>query len=193
MRIRRKYKELAKTILLFLATAGVVAVAATSPLILVALLKRMGKRYPTKAEERRKIATAFYRLKKSRLIVLNKKKDGTFLVELTENGKQRAKEIRYQDIFIQRPKHWDGLWRIVIFDIPDKQKNAREALRNRLREWNFFKLQESVWACPWPCEKEIELVVALFQLYPFVNIIHAKSIKNDAQLKAHFKLLSQHR
>lgn len=181
----RRYASFAKDILFYLAMAGVVAVAATSPYFLLGLLKRMGK----KQNEKRRFAEAFSRLRQSRLVITREKSDGTFVIQLTEQGKRKIQEIEFQNVVPPRPAQWDGIWRIVIFDIPNKKKPAREALRSKLKEWNFYQLQESVWVCPWPCEKEIELLVELFDIFPYVNMIEAKRIKNDVKLKSYFKLL----
>lgn len=181
----RRYSGIAKDILTYLAIAGVVIIAATSPYFLFGLLKQLGK----KSSEKKKLRDAFSKLQKSRLVILQEKDNSTFLVKLTERGKQKVKEIQFQDISIPRPPRWDRIWRIVIFDIPNKKKHAREALREKLKQWNFYQLQESVWVCPWPCEKEIDLLVELFGIFPYVNMIEAGRIKNDVKLKSHFKLL----
>lgn len=41
---------------------------------------------------------------------------------------------------------WDGKWRIVVFDIPEKQRKVRNILRSRLKLWGFKPWQQSVWA-----------------------------------------------
>ncbi len=54
-------------------------------------------------------------------------------------------------------KPWDGKWRFVIFDIPQKEVNFRNIIRRRLKELDFRQLQRSVWFSPLPltqsCEK----------------------------------------
>lgn len=42
-------------------------------------------------------------------------------------------------------KPWDGKWRIVIFDIPEKKRAIRDLLRRRLKDWEFKAWQRSVW------------------------------------------------
>ena len=56
----------------------------------------------------------------------------------------------------------DGEWRIVIFDIPEKFKKAREALRMKLKELGFLELQKSVFIFPYECEDEINFIVEVF-------------------------------
>ena len=180
----KRFGGIAKDVLYWLLVSGVVAIAATSPYFGINLMKRMGREY-----EKKKFSNALHRLKKSRTIILEEREDGTCVVELTEKGRKKTEKLKYNDLRIQKPERWDGLWRVVIFDIPNKKKIAREALRNKLKEWDFFQLQESVLVCPWPCEKEIGFVVELLGIHSFVNIIKAKEIQNDAKLKAHFKVL----
>jgi DNA-binding transcriptional regulator PaaX len=37
---------------------------------------------------------------------------------------------------------WDEKWRIVAFDIPEKFKTGRDALRRKLKEVGFHELQK---------------------------------------------------
>jgi len=184
----QRYKTIAKEILFYLAAAGAVALAATSPFAASLLIRRIFQR-PTSAEKRRKFSQALWRLKRSRLIIMQEKADGTFLVKLTEKGKRKTKEIQLENLTIPKQKKWDGIWRIVIFDISVKKKIAREAFRNKIKELGFYQLQKSVWVIPYPCEQEIEFVVELFGLYSSVTMVEAQRIKHDVNLKKHFDLL----
>src|SRR3990167_2124094 len=42
-------------------------------------------------------------------------------------------------------KHWDGKWRVVIFDIPEEKRIIRNLFRRNLKKWGFKHLQKSVW------------------------------------------------
>ena len=89
---------------------------------------------------------------------------------------------------ITKQKVWDKKWRIVAFDIPEKKKNGRDALRQKLQELNFYQLQKSVFVCPYPCEKEVHFLSEFFDIGDFVNIIIADNIYDDVRLKNHFDL-----
>lgn len=45
-------------------------------------------------------------------------------------------------------RQWDGLWRLVLFDVPMGQNAERERLRRYLRSNGFGYLQNSVWITP---------------------------------------------
>lgn len=186
-----KYGNLSKDILLGIALAGAIAVVATSPFFLVNLAKSFAKnkKYLKKEYDRHKIAKAFERLKRNRLIIL-RETDGKFIVKLTERGKRKVEEIKVDDMVIKIPPNWDRKWRIVIFDIPEKQhKMARNALREKLQKLGFFQLQKSVWVMPYPCEKEVQFLCELFKINQFVNIITADKIYNDIVLRKYFSLI----
>ncbi|MBA9001555.1 PaaX family transcriptional regulator [Thermomonospora cellulosilytica] len=50
--------------------------------------------------------------------------------------------------FATGPRPWDGLWRMVIFSVPEEQRDARHAARARLRWLGFAPLYDGVWICP---------------------------------------------
>lgn len=188
--MKERYSELTKNILWGLALTSAVVIAATSPYFLVNLVKQISRnrKYLKKEFEKRKIKNAFERLKKNKLIIL-KEDNGKFTVELTEQGQRKVKEFQIEDFKIEKPAVWDKKWRIVIFDIPNKNTQARNALRNKIKELKFYLLQKSVWVHPYPCEKEIKFLAELFNVYPYVNIIIAESIDNDVKLRKYFDLL----
>lgn len=168
---------------------GAIAIAATSPYFLINIAKAYSRNKKYKNYDKRKIAQTFSRLKRNRLIILKEEGDKV-TVELTEKGKRKIKQYQFDELKIAKPKNWDGKWRIVIFDIPEKKKKvAREALREKLKKLNFFQLQKSVWVHPFPCENEIQLVAEIFEVTPFINIIIADKISNDIKTKTHFNLL----
>ncbi len=132
-----------------------------------------------------RIVREFYN---ERIIDYKEDKDGVVRIILTKEGKQKALQFQFDDIKIKKPNNWDGIWRMVIFDIPEKRKKAREAIRKKLKELGFKELQKSVLVHPYECENEIDFIVEVFQIRNCVRFIRAASITNDEQLKIKFKL-----
>jgi DNA-binding transcriptional regulator PaaX len=184
----RKYSEVAKQIFAIVAIAGVVVVVAAAPgvLLVAKLFEQNGKRFPKNFEK--KAARSLRELQKNDFIKI-REKNGKFEISLTKKGRKRFKVIQLQDISITKPPRWDKKWRIIIFDIPDKSfKRGREALRGKLKEWEFYQLQKSVWVCPWPCEDEIKVVAELYGISRYANIIIAEKIVDDVALRKYYKL-----
>lgn len=70
---------------------------------------------------------------------------------LTREGMLRALgNIQPEDHWDRR---WDGKWRIVVFDLPEKQRILRNELRRELRAAHFGGLQGSVWISPDPIDR----------------------------------------
>ncbi|MCG2690413.1 hypothetical protein L6252_04035 [Candidatus Parcubacteria bacterium] len=194
----KKYSETTKKVLLGVAMVGVVAIAATSPYFLLGIAKEIIKNNKKKSfqklnkqkaqEEEKKIAKTIARLNKNKLVILSKE-NGLLRVKLSEKGLRKVKEIEFDGMEIQKPKHWDKKWRLVTFDIPDTTKRpARDALRKKLKKLNFYPLQKSVFIHPYPCEKEIQILCELFEIWPYVNILLVEKIFNDEEVKKYFNL-----
>ena len=124
----------------------------------------------------------------SKLIDMKDGDDGSVKIILTENGKQRALEYKIDEMVIKIPKIWDKKWRIVIFDIPEKHKRKREAMRQHLERLGFYKLQKSVFVLPYECCDEIEFLIEFYNIRSHVRQIVAEKIDNEMHLKEIFKI-----
>ena len=188
--MQKRYGEIAKQILIGVGIAGVVVLVAAAPGVVLAakLLPPEKLTGWEKPQKKKSIQRSIEGLQKNRLLTI-RGKNGKTEIRLTKKGKQVFKEIQLDTVNITKPPYWDGKWRIVIFDVPDRSfKVAREALRRKLKQWEFYQLQKSVWVCPWPCENELQLLAELYGIAPYVNIIVAEKIVADSSLKKHFGL-----
>ena len=80
-------------------------------------------------------------------------KKGQACLELTSRGKNQLTEFLPLSKF-QRKK-WDRKWRVVFFDIEEKNKKQREHFRRKLCNLGFAQFQRSVYISPFPIEKEM--------------------------------------
>jgi len=116
-------------------------------------------------------------------------------LKLTKEGKKFFGECRYEDVAIPTPEVWDGKWRLFMFDIPEKSRSFRNALRDKLKRLGFFKVQKSVWVYPFECEKEIGYICDFFGIRHFTLMFRVK-IDQDSILRKYFLnqgiLLNEH-
>ena len=68
----------------------------------------------------------------------------------------------------------DGIGRLVIFDIPEKQRVKRQALRLELVAAGFHQLQKSVWYGERPLPPEIMELVDALGIRSFVHIFSVR-------------------
>lgn len=102
---------------------------------------------------------------------IQKQKNGKkILFKLTQQGKDKAILLK-----ILENAAWDGFWRIVIFDIPEKERRIRYTLRAKLRQWQFEPIQKSVFASKKDVVKELKAFIKEIGIEDWVKIFEAKA------------------
>lgn len=93
---------------------------------------------------------------------------------LSTKGWGRLEDLNYEPLSA-RHKKWDGKWRVVIFDIPESERAARDALRRLIKQLGFRRLQRSVWIHPLPCEQEIDEISQAYGVQAYVTLLRVES------------------
>lgn len=180
-----KGTDVGRSILSAISISGSLALASIQP-SLVKLMPLLGI-----GRRRYYLNTAFIKLVKKGWIEI-KNNEGKKYCIITKSGKNKLArlEIRqYRSVLENSKKKWDGKWRLVIFDISEYGKYARNRLRLELLALGFVKLQNSVWVYPYDCEDLIFLFKTSFELGGSVLYITAEKIENDRHLREHFSLI----
>ena len=74
----------------------------------------------------------------------------------------------------------------MIFDIPEKKRPARDALRQEMKKLGFLELQKSVWVFPYECRNAIDFLVELFEIRNHVRYLVVSEMTYDADLRLYF-------
>lgn len=109
------------------------------------------------------LAETFRRLRKKGLIEQEKNDEGKILLKITQLGKD----------FIGAEEEWDGKYRIVIWDIPEKKRRIRDLFRRRLKEWGFAHWQGSVWISKKNVTDKLRKLVLELKMESWVAIIES--------------------
>jgi DNA-binding transcriptional regulator PaaX len=173
--------------ILLLLTAGLALGLTRSARQQFWILKQIPKEW--KKINEKSLNRAIKSLYKSKLVEEKYDCDGTATLVLSEEGKKRTLEFNLDEMKIKKPKKWDGKWRIVMFDIPEKSKGLRNTVRFHIQEMGLIEFQKSVFVHPFPCEKEIEFLIEFYDARKYVRFIVAESIDNELHLKQVFGLL----
>ncbi len=180
-RKRHKKQNLQRALLLTLATAGLVAWAMMAPNTL-RLLK-----YLPGDPIRYRLRTAAGKLVAKKYAVWVKN-GGAYCLQLTEKG-QKALAFEQSVLSLKSQKRkWDGRWRIVTFDVPERRRGVRGRLRAMMKSVGFVRMQKSVWVYPYDCEEFIALLKAELKVGRNVLYIIADRIEHDGALRKHFSL-----
>lgn len=178
-------KENLKQKILLLLFGGVALGCAYSPRRQLGIIKAVSREWQKINEK--ELADEIRKLYRSKLVETKSNPDGSQTFVLTEKGKLKALTYRFDEMRIEK-SDWDNKWRIVIFDIPERIRQGRNALREKLKELGFRELQKSVFVFPFECRNELEFIIEFFNLRPYVRHGILENIDNDLHLRKLFKL-----
>ncbi len=105
----------------------------------------------------------------------------TKALKLTNKGKLRI-------IGINKKKKWDGLWRLVAFDIEEIRRKTRNVFRSKLVELGYKPLQKSLWICPYDVSEQLEELIDLLYLKDNARYFVTKIISDQDEYLEMFKL-----
>ncbi len=107
------------------------------------------------------------------------------LYSLTKAGQLEALFIKAR---LPEKAKWDGKWRIIVFDIPEQARSARNKLRNLLKTNGFKMVQKSVFINPYPFNREAIKYLQLTGLDKYIRVFRIDEADNNKQLKKLFSL-----
>lgn len=106
---------------------------------------------------RANIPRAIKRAERRGLVTVYERAHRPPIIRVTEKGRRSLARRQLRGCAVERPKRWDGRWRIVMFDVPETNRPNRERLRTTLRAFGFTPLQRSVWLYPYDCRDLVTL------------------------------------
>lgn len=110
-------------------------------------------------------------------MVKKEKAQGQLCLEITADGK---------NLLGRKVPTRDGVWKLVIFDIPEKHQKVRTVLRAKLRSLGFQKWQNSIWASPYQLDSEIREELDMLASRFFIRLVEVSSINRYDDLEAMF-------
>lgn len=182
----RQLSPLSQKILILL-IGGISLGLTRSPRRYFKIIKDMGRAW--RDTNKKQLSDSIRSLYQSKLIDMKENKDGSIKMTLTEKGRKKIILYNFDQMVISKPNTWDKKWRIITFDIPEKFKKARNALREKLKDLGFLKYQKSIFIYPYECKNEIDFVIEFFDIRPHIRYIIAENLDNELDFKKRFQLL----
>lgn len=122
----------------------------------------------------------------------SKKKIYDTVFRLANQGLLKFENDRYSiesdaDIMLHTiAKERDGVWKMVIFDIPETKRQIRNVLRSKLVSLGFKKWQNSIWMSPYTIAPEIEEELNELAKHYFIRLIKTTDINVSEDLEELF-------
>ncbi|MBI2673729.1 MAG: hypothetical protein HYX23_00390 [Candidatus Zambryskibacteria bacterium] len=182
---RVRKENLQKILLSSVAVAGMLGVAVLAPNALQAL-GQLGLVERGQYTRNSNLSRSMKRLLKNQSLKFQDAPNGKKYLAITEKGRRQLNTLEACNFNLKKPKHWDRKWRVIIFDIGEKQRRTRDRLRITLSKIGFVKLQKSVWVYPYDCEDFVILLKTNFELGRNLLYLVVDEIENDTWLKKFF-------
>lgn len=189
--IKRKYAPV-KHVLTLIGIAGVVGLSLVSPSAAVLAKPFLDEEKRQEREAWKRYNPSYLRRAIKRLqqqkLVEQKEENGKTVIVLTKGGRRRILKYALDNLTISKPKQWDGRWRLILYDVDSRKKHLRDVFRDTLRSLGFFRLQESVWLYPYPCEEQVSFLREYYDVGNEVLYVIATKLENDAPYRTYFGL-----
>jgi DNA-binding transcriptional regulator PaaX len=185
-RARRRRMMIGEVIIGTLSLAATVGLVVAAPNA-VQLLKYLDLGSSGSRDPRLRVSEAVSRLRRKGIVEW-KHEGGSWRLRLTDKGKAQAVRLQRGAIRIPQPKRWDGRWRFVMFDIPERQHTLRRRVRQIIAKLGFHQFQESVWVYPYDCEEIVAMLKVELGTGNKLLYVVADAVEYDLPLRRHFKL-----
>jgi DNA-binding transcriptional regulator PaaX len=179
--IKNGAKTLGNILLAGIAIAGISGVAIIAPNA-IQLIKNILPEDDIKRHYKYRANSSLKKLIKDGYIIekiINNKKS----LSLTTKGK-----LKYESLKEKTHKRWDGKWRLISFDVYEKNRNKRNLLRKELQAYGFQMVHQSMWAYPYHCDEYIALLKSDLSFGKNVQYMLAEYLDMHMELKRMFDL-----
>lgn len=114
---------------------------------------------------------------------------GQELAEVSGSGKEKVfslSEEGKKSVQKANPKK-DGVWKIIIFDVPESKRFVRNFIRARLKNLGFKKWQNSIWVSPYALDEDLEKELLELGKKVFIRLIKSTDINLTDDLEKLFE------
>lgn len=103
--------------------------------------------------------------------------EGQARYKLTEEG-FKALSLEFPFVRFLREK-WDGKWRILSYEIPEKKRELRDKLRREVAGWGLGPWHRSFWLTPHPITESLKNLVAQKEEEKYIQAFEADHVFGD--------------
>jgi len=108
-------------------------------------------------------------------------------ITLTKRGKDLLAVVALDQLSVPSTK-WDGVWRVVAYDIPIGKDKSRDLFRKTIRQIGFKQIQKSIFVFPYESKEEIAIAAHVCNVSSYVLYMHAQDIPRESDMIKIFQL-----
>jgi phenylacetic acid degradation operon negative regulatory protein len=127
-------------------------------------------------------------------ITLNQKTRSTLnsleregLIEKSDLG-YKLTELGLKELFLKFPffrflkEKWDGKWRVLSYEIPEKKRDLRDRLRREVAGWGLGPWHRSFWLTPHPIINELKNLVSGKEEEQYIQAFEADHVFGERKV-----------
>jgi len=118
--------------------------------------------------------SAVYRLRKAGLIAYRRTGGRTPVLVLTEKGEEAVSDVHRPETRWKRK--WNRIWYVLTYDVAEKDRRYRDALRRFLEKMRLGCLHKSVWVTPRDIRPEYADLVEAGGVDEFSYLLEARTV-----------------
>lgn len=139
------------------------------------------------SRERERTRRAVHRLERKGALVRERRRDGEYF-SVSKKGEKRLKDYLLDDLTIPEVKRWDGVWRVVSFDIPEKKGNIRREVSFKIKDMGMIAVHNSVFISPYPCKNELDFLLDFYSVRQYFLYFETKTLEPEEAARKHFTI-----
>lgn len=120
----------------------------------------------------RKFSKMIYYLKKKGYVRSHNSKNKSALI-LTKEGISKAFKFSFG---LDKKRRKDGRWIMIAFDVPQKNRKARNLLMSVLKNLGYKMFQQSIWITPYDVSEKTEKLLQFYNLDRYAKIFLTEEI-----------------
>lgn len=114
------------------------------------------------------------------------RKNGRGKIELTPEGRLHFANLKARSIKLPHMTRWDGVWRVITYDIPEKIKKNRQRFTRTIESLGMCNLEKSIYVYPHECKDQIFKIAKLYEIDKYVRYMEVINIEPDFKLQVFF-------
>ncbi len=100
---------------------------------------------------------------------------------ITKFGKKWVKYGEDRAYHFEEEHKWDGKWRLIIYNIPEKQRKKRDAFRCKLTSVGFGAIGNSIYIYPHDFSSKVYELAEHLKIEKFIDIFEAEYVEKDTK------------
>lgn len=115
-------------------------------------------------------------------------KNGSLDTDVSNNKAYHLTDVGFNEVGREFPffrflkQDWDGVWRVLSYEIPEKKRELRDKLRREVASWGLGPWHRSFWLTPHPIIADLKSLVDGKEEQQYIQAFEASHVFGDKEV-----------